>query len=813
MKTYRGAFKVGLLASAAAGCLFWQPAIAQTTQQAQATTGQGIEEVVVTARKREENVQTIPIAVSVQSGESLQQHQITNLYSLENVVPSLQTQATINQVGAPTFAIRGIGTSVFGPQVESSVGLVIDDVPMSRVQFANIQFFDIDRVEVLRGPQGMLFGKNASAGLVNIVTNDPVLNETDFIAHGQYGSMSTPTAGNTETLDLGVNVAVTEDSALRVTGFFTHDDGYIKNVFQPDQDLGMYQTGARIKYAWEPTSSFKVLLAADYSYENGIGEGTFASSYDTPLLLGGLVAGLNASQGITAGSRNDLQSADGPNHNQFQIWGVSLKAEYDLGGGYTLTNVAGYRAEYGVRNADADGLPIDLLNINRVGQRYNQTTEELRLTSPANQRFTYQAGFFYLHLLATSLDTFQGQDGIPFIVALSGAPAGTPPNCLIGSGLGCELPPPGFYFNHSTIGQQYNSNSTAGYFEGQFKILDSLRLTAGMRYTHDTLNYLSTCTQFPNMIPLAPICLLEFGQPSPASNLNSTEKDNISYRASLDYDIANDVMAYAGYSEGYKGPTFDQTTADLVNDEISSDWELGLKSTLLDDRLRLNLALYSEIFRGFQTQAETPSQTVLTTNAGKLRAKGVELEFTAIPLDGLTLNGGMNYNHTEYAGTDLLPCYIGQPGGPGVIAPNVCNTTTGFTTFAGNQLQNAPRWTETITARYEQPVWEGWSGFIQGNGYFRSPFNIGSPIENPHTEVGASAIFGVSAGAEADDGHVAVSLFVRNLTDKRVPVYATESPAGGLFHVLLGADSKSDYVQQLDADSFRTVGISVDYHM
>ena len=794
------------LASASASCLIWQPAVAQTTgqQTAQAGGGGQIEEVIVTARKREENLQKVPLAVSVSSGLDLQQHHITDVYGLQTLTPSLQVENEGGLTpGVASFAIRGIGTAIYGPQVESSVGVVVDDVPLSRVALGTLELFDINNVQVLRGPQGMLFGKNAAAGLINIVTNNPELNTTDVIAHAEYGSMDTPNAGNSARVDLGVNVAVTDDSALRVDGFFTHYDGFIKNVFIP-QFFGENIGGLRAKYLWEPISTLKVLFAADYTLENGPGEAAGSNRSDTPFGGPGLVRAIDQSLGITASPRNDLQASGDPNNSHFQVFGASMKVEYDLGDDYTLTNVAAYRARQSVQDVDVDVVPLNgYTNDNNATQ--NQVTEELRLTSPADQRFTYQAGFFYLRHTANF-----GLRSTTDVFDALGAP------------------PPGYAF----IGDwaqisSLHEESEAGYFEGQFKLLDSLRLTAGARYTHDTQDYGVSVINYPDGFltqpPAGASAPIGIGPNATAANTN--EKDNISYRAILDYDIAQDVMAYVSYAKGYKGPTFNGSiifnpnpTVSKVNDEIPTDWEVGLKSTLLDDRLRLNLALFDEIFRGFQTQTIPPGGIFVTVNAGKLRSRGAELEATAIPLDGLTINGGLTYNHTEYV--DLfVPCYVGQPGGPtsppgpnGITAQGLCNYTPPGTNqqafytgnASGNQLADAPQWTETVTVRYEHPVWEGWNGFLQGNGYFRSPYNF-TQFENPNTEVGASAIFGLSAGVQSDDGRYGASVFVRNLTDKRVPIFIS----AGIGTLL----REQDYFQQFGPDSFRTVGVTLDYHM
>ena len=841
MRYRQAGVKAIFLAGAASGSLFWQPAVAQTNGQqvAQASGGEQIEEVIVTARKREENIQTIPLAVSAVSGEALQQHQITDSFGLQRLTPGLQAESQHSPTPVPAFAIRGIGTNVFfGPQVESSVGVVVDDVPLARMEFGNIQFFDIDNVEVLKGPQGMLFGKNADAGLINIVTNNPELGETDLFGHVQYGNMNTPTAGNSATVNLGANVPTGENSALRVAGFLTHTDGFIKDVLEPNQDFGQTQGGVRAKFLWEPTSRLKVLAAGDYSLLNGPGSFQGAYRYTTGNPPFPSVAGAyNAVYGVAAGPRNDLVISGGPyNYLHSEVFGASLKVEYDLDGGYTLTNIVGYRGyglkqgndddELGGANIDFTPIPVvgpiigptspNFLGDNRSKDIYNQTTEELRLTSPADQRLTWQGGIFFMHVKAEADAANGGLAGLPLDYT------GTAPCAL-------ALPPTCTLNSLTVLNQFVHQSSMAGFFEGQFKILDSLRLTAGVRYTHDTINELATGgpTAFMANPTAHDISLFATTENSYASS----EKDNWSYRTSLDYDITDDAMVYIGTGRGYKGPTFNAAVPNggvavvngipaasesilPVNDEVPYDYEAGLKSTWFDRRLRFNLALFHEIFFGYQAQAieSVPPFFAGTLNAGKLRSKGVELDATAIPLDGLTVNGAMTYNHTEFDGINV-GCYVGEPAAPNPAhpGPNQCTSplwVLGSSNATGNPLPQAPEWTETVTVRYEEPVWAGWEGFVQGDGYFRSPFNFLINAD-PHTEIGASAILGLSIGAQREDGSVSATLFVRNLTDKRVPSYVFLNGVGELANFPFG---EADYVQQFNADSFRTIGVSVDFH-
>ena len=190
-------------------------------------------EIVVTAQKRQENLQKVPIAITAVSADTLRERDISEAAELPQLVPSLQQQSINNQVGSVNFSIRGVGTAIYGPQVESSVGTVVDEVAMSRPQFAVVQFFDLDRVEVLRGPQGMLFGKNASAGLINIVTSQPELNKYEATAHLSTDVRDTDSSARDILAEGMVNVPVSPESALRISAFTNHEDGFEQNTYQP----------------------------------------------------------------------------------------------------------------------------------------------------------------------------------------------------------------------------------------------------------------------------------------------------------------------------------------------------------------------------------------------------------------------------------------------------------------------------------------------------------------------------------------------------------------------------------------------------
>ena len=556
-----------------------------------------------------------------------------------------------------------------------------------------------------------------------------------------------------------------------------------------------------------------MLLSADYAHENGPGEGvptyrsTSAVSCDPFIGCGvppfffppgpGFIQTENAALGITASPRNVLQASNFLNSTRFTVYGVSLKIDYELGGGYTLTNVIGQRGNSQIVNNDGCLVPAFDCDTEHTGYHYEQQTEELRLASPSDGRFTFQGGLFYLHLHA-------GDDAI----GNADYALGPPP------------PPFKFYTENNLVFQMPDTRSVAVYFEGVYKLLDSLRLTAGARYTHDTLHYGVNWFNPPLfVIPFFP-CPIAAGNNQITGgdcfqfNQSDTHND-ISYRFSLDYDIAPNVMAYVSYAKGYKGPTFNQLNAAPVAPEIPKDVELGVKSTLFGDKLRLNVDVFHETFHGFQAQVVVESNGIInaeTVNAGQLLSRGVEAEFTAIPFNGLTLDGGVTYNATEFSGLPPIQCYPAQPSGFG---PNQCNPSGPFAGafFAnGDPLNQAPLWTETFTARYQQPLWSGWDGFIQADGHIQSSFNftIGT---NPNTRLDGTSIFGLATGAQTDDGRIVLTLFVRNLFDRRIPSYIEPAIATGVVGDGVGPGTTGDWLQQFSENSFRTVGFSLDYHM
>jgi iron complex outermembrane receptor protein len=728
-----------------------------------------LEEIVVTAQKRTESLQSVPLAVSVIRGVDLQQQHIFDASQLQYSVPSLQQESVNNQVGATNFFIRGVGTALYGPAAESSVSTIIDDVVMARPSMGVVQFFDVDRVEVLRGPQGTLFGKNASAGVVNIVTAQPRLGELSTVDHLSYGQTSDESNGNEIIAQGALNLPVSENSAARVSVFLTRQSGFARNTFQ-SEDLGVKEYGARVKYLWQPSDSLEISIAGDYAHESGPGGSVLIRRFDAP---GGFVAGQDSDAGVVASPMNVKMAGNAATFNTFGLGGVSAKVAYSLPGGYSLTDIAAYRAYWDVSGLDTDLLPISFFDLNTQRRQQKQLSDELRLTSPAGGRLEYQLGLYYLYVRDYGSE-IQGANLEPVF----------PP------------PPAGVIANAGVLGSSLvRNNNYAAFGQGRLALFGPARLIVGARMTYDDVSGLGTSSGQGFLVPLQPAFVAASG----------FSKANFSYKAGLEADVAPAVLGYLTFTRGYKSPTFGGATAvEPIRPEIPLATELGVKSTLFDRRLTLNLALFHTKFEDFQAQAYDASLLrFTTTNAGVLLAKGVELDFRSAPLAGLSLTGGMTFNDAVYQSFPGNSCYFGQP--PGMSGRGVC-LPNGSTDSTGNQLALAPRWVGSLQGGYVHSLGSQLDGFFTSTYYYRSGISY-TAAHDPRTLVGGYGIFGASFGVQSKDGHWRAAIFGRNLSDKRVPTFIVADPASPLYG---DVPRGGNYFQQFGENSFRTVGLSLD---
>ena len=730
-------------------------------------------EIVVTAQRREENLQRVPVAVTVASGETLQELKITQPSELIFIAPSLQQQTTVGEVGATNFSIRGVGSAVFGNGIESSVGTVLDDVTLARPQLGVTQFFDIDNIQILRGPQGMLFGKNASAGLVSINTNRPHIGETSLDFYDSTGFDDSVGAALVENANATVNLPISSNAAARISTFVVRNGSFINYAGTAPNETGLTEYGGRVKLLWEPTDALAVYLAGDFVTANGLGDGVFTSRYNAP---GGVYQLIQGQYGIIASPTN-LRIADGAaSFHHLDTGGEQANVKYTFASGYSLTNILAYRFYRDDGNNDFDQTPYSLADTFYNWRDIKQTSEELRLASSNDGRFVYQIGLYYLNL------SYPGS----FIQGANLEPLFPPP-------------PPGETLAGSNRYYHLSSQSKAAFGQGEFKIADGLSLLFGGRYTRDGTLVQNTYNEIGYIIPTV----------TPGVISNDVETNNFSYKAGLNYQITPDIFTYAQYARGYKGPAFDQTTLMEAKPEIPHSVEVGIKSTLLDRRLSVNVAAFHTIFDDFQAQAyyTPPGSNVgefTTVNAGSLRVQGLEADLRFIAVPGLTFTGGAAFTDGIYTSFVGAPCYPGQP--TGTSGRDVC-LPNDSSNVSGGRLANAPRFTINLAGEYERTIGRN-NAFLGADIYNRSSLNF-SATQDPKTEVGGITLVGAHVGYRDPGRRWELTAFARNLFDRRFATFITPNPLGT---VVGDAAKGGDYYQTFGPESFRTVGVSFTGH-
>jgi iron complex outermembrane recepter protein len=717
----------------------------------------GLAEIIVTAQKRAQRLQDVPLAVTAISGKTLAETGVNDTAGLVNMTPSL-TYTQGAQPSNTNFRIRGIGTALFGQGLEPSVSVVVDGVVLARSSQGFADLADIERVEVLRGPQGTLFGKNSVGGLINVVTKRP---------------------SDTVEADLDVTVAEQEEYRVRgtlsgplndtmgarVTGYYNDVGGHIRNVTRNEDVNGSRSMGFRGKFEWDATDRLNLLLAADYRESDA---DCCSSQYilvNNPVLqqaLSPVVADFN--------NRIDVE-----NESTFFTTDqktVSLEGNLTLDS-VLLTSLTAFQ-DFAILNNQ----PIDRLNtptpiylpatngyfdINGGTVDISQLSQEFRVTSPGGEAFNYVAGLYFLDF---ELDRgFQRRSGN---CAPGGAPAAFGQPCIVP----LYRSQAGFHANTET-------QNVALFGQADFRIVGKLSGLAGARAQYEEISYdgVRTDTRLvAGDLPLVGI--------TPSAGSGKSDDTALTGKLGLQYQFSDDAQTYLTWSTGYKGAGYEvEFTADFVNQqpvqpETAKAWELGYKAQLFDGALSLNTALFHARYEDLQVQANRGDAALglvrfVTTNAGSSTTEGVELELASRPLSGLFLSGGVTYVTTS-VDIDGLNCPVSEQAAAPVItgtAPyNTCFRTAAGATpvqnVRGGDLPNAPRWRGNVTARYEFGI-PGTSleSFVQLSGTSQSKMKF--VIEqDPLTAQDGYTLVDASLGFRDADNRYRLSFFVKNLFDE-----------------------------------------------
>lgn len=669
-------FKIILLATASIS-LIAAPAFAQEALDAPAEEDAGsLEEIVVTAQKRQERLQDVPVSVTALSSEQIVNQRIVDFSDLTRAAPSLTITQTTSSPNN-SIILRGIGTFALSIGVEPSVAVIIDDLPVVQQAQAFDNLADLERIEVLKGPQGTLFGKSASAGIVNIVTKDP----DDELSGGLIGTVATDRDVRVEGL---ISIPLGENVGVRLTGFYRNYPGNVRNLTTNSRlnDQRNYGFRAKFKADLLDTLSFTLIGAYAKSEQDGTTNtlrGIFGTG--TPRVLGqASLPFLPTLIGITPSEGNFRSRVDSLGATRNETASIAGKFDLDLGFANLVSITAYQDWEYNFQN-DFDGTDVNVLRVLTGGAlnggvaqsgpfHSTNLTEELRLISSGDSALKYVVGVFY-----SNANTERSFSRAPIVARAEW--------------------------------QAENNNESLGLFgQVDYTLPSNTTLSAGVRYNREVIsvafdNLIGTTAN--NCAPGTPACR--------GSNTDSV----VTWKGSISQKFGENILLYGSYARGYKGFAYDIVTGfnparvngalngtapglvgtGPVRPEDSDSFELGLKSRFLDNRVQLNVIGYYTNYNDFQAQSAIlvgtpPVPQFVLNNVGRLRTTGVEVELSAKATDWLRIDAGATY-------TDAIirsfPNAQGFPGQTGQVFANGVSSLVGNCTSAAAATAAAPRTT------------------------------------------------------------------------------------------------------------------------
>ena len=765
--------RASLFASAAIMIGVSLPAMAQ---DAPADDESANAEIIVTAQKREERLQDIPLAVSVIGGDAVANNGGITLENAQYLVPSLNFRKSGTSLNQALF-LRGVGTINFSIAAEPSVAAVLDGVVLSRAGEGFTDLFDVERIEVLRGPQGTLFGKNASAGVVSIVTKRPTADfgatvEASYFTKSEYRGRAT------------VNVPLAANVRSRFTGFYGNYDGNVNNLTKGSKVNGYEHYGVRGAIEADVSENIMLTLRGDYRKAN---DDCCAEIIGTTPTNAAALALANTGF-IGADSRNIRQNL--VTATKEESWGISLQADIALGE-HSLTSITSYRGWDNTEIRDGDWLDQPYVGLNQLHDNGPQTSntfsQELRIASPTGQFLEYVVGAYYSK--AESDRTFTRNVITCSASTLAAVVPGLVP-CSTASGASTITTPAGT----ADFGSTFKNVSVFG--QTTLNLSDSLRLIGGLRYTHDTLdvNHIRRTTLsgpgvqgnfdagvYNNgLVATLPATGFVAGTSNGVPFTTSTSNNNLSGKAGVQADLTENNMAYASYTRGYKGPAYNifynLTTvgAGVIAPETVNAYEVGLKNTFLGGDLIVNLAAYYAKYNNYQ--ANSPDfvagvRTTRLTNAGSVSTKGFELDFVATPSRNFTLSGGVAYNKARVEDFRLPP---------GADSTQLL--------AKGTPLANAPKWKMSLGAQYDIET-SGFANIELGSQIAMQSDQIYELSPNPAVRLGSTvdgyAIVDLTAALVDPNDGWRVAFQVKNLFDKSFASSIVSGGPGGSFRYII----------------------------
>lgn len=709
-----------------------------------------VEEIIVTAQKVEENVQDVPIAIAAVSGDRLQQAGVISLENISTVVPSVTFRKGTTSANS-AIVMRGVGTISFSVAAEPSVSTVVDGVVLSRSGQAFMDLVDLQRLEVLRGPQGTLFGRNASAGLVNIVSKGGTDTlEAEFNADWFEG--------DEYRLRAALSGPIGENLSARLTGFYGSYDGNITNIFggKREQVNGYERWGLRGIMDYDDGGN-TVRLIADY----------YKADDDCCVDVTGASRGaaqdalLGLPNGVAIGEDQRFINNDLVTRTQDQQWSLTATGDFEVTDTHTLSVVLGYRNWENTENRDGDFLPRAITTAGQLHDfgtvKTEQVSAEIRLASDQTKPFFYQIGAF-----AWQSDNSQDftRRGITCTTStLAALPGGAIP-CNTADRVNTLFP-------FATSRSDVRSQNYALFGQATYQITEQLSLTGGLRYTWDDLNFTHTRAPAVNAVTGLPAAgpgtnlnpaggLIANGGNGTNTSRGETTNNNLSGRAAIQFKPTEDIMLYGSYTRGYKGPAFNvffnhtaPNNAVPISEELSDSFEIGAKTQFLDNRVQLNVAAFTVQYDGFQANnfIVVNNATISNlTNAGTVKSEGFEADLVVNPIDGLNLRASAAYADARVKRFNPNPT---------TNAPDARN---------GTVLPLAPKFVYTIGGDYTKEL--GAVTMYLNTDYRHTSTQYSDLGQSPTTRIDPYGIWNASIGFSDVDDKYRVTFHARNIADE-----------------------------------------------
>jgi len=745
-----------------------------------------IEELVVTARQRSESLQDTPTTITALSSDTLDRLNLTDLEQVSQYVPNLRISYGSSGASSSVF-LRGIGTGSGSAGFSSAVGLVIDGVFYERGRWIQQGFFDLEQIEVLKGPQSLFYGKNAPAGLIILQTRDP---GEEFEAHIKTGY---ETEAEERMIEAGVTIPVTEDFRLRLAGRYLDMDGWLDNLSRPiepgtpgSDPFGFRIPGAagndpmpqrrdvlgRLTAVWEPTDRFKAEFKASVAEneDTGVVSTTQLTSCfgpgGRPQAVFGVESPFDDCREDFSGSKSNIPAelmagepdryGNGDTFTEYDSYNMSLQFDYELDA-VTLTSVTGFQ-QYEVESVENFTFSDDGQVPGWEETNYDAFSQEFRVQTTFGGPVNFFGGVLY-----QSTDLY-------FNNASRIAPL--PPDSSTGR-----------LWTWDKEAYEYG-RSISVYGELTWDVTETIEISGGARYTDEERD-------FAFRTPFLHEILAGLGALAPASLDGVFEDDDVSPQLTVTWRPSDSLTFFAAYREGFKSGGFDASfllTPGVVADDIrfesetADGFEFGIKSSWLDDRLRANATAYFFTYDNLQVQQfDAETTTFQIGNAGQATTDGLELDVTWAPVSGLTLRGALNYNLAEYQ-EFVASCYAGQTQelGCNLAAPDATPGSAAVAQdLSGENLPAAPEWTALYGLTWETSLGNsGWRGAFSLDGRYQGDYYL-STAKIPELDIDAYSAFDASVRLFSPNDRWELSFIGRNLTDETMPVQGADRPLTG----------------------------------